>query len=1206
MALWTAALAVAVGVAGCGTNQSAAGSPCRASSECATGLCYVNQCLVPGRDEDNDGLDNATEHALGSNPLAADTDNDGKPDGAEAGPDPAHPLNQDGDALADLLESAVADGDRDCLADEVDAHNAVPETDSHVLAAISCGHVGVCAAAGSAIVATCNNDVLSCDYHAVPGFAATESCDGKDNDCDGEVDEGFAYAGGGIGEPCDGVGVCGAGVVECHGAKADCSSNPGASHDQAKAEMCNGVDDNCDGFVDEGFAFNGLPVGSPCLGVGECGLGVVECGSAGATRCSSNVGGSTPHAKGESCNGLDDDCDGVTDNGIVWQAILLGQPCQTTGICGGGSVICGGDGKAICSSAPGVTGSKAQAEICNSLDDNCNGQTDEGFDFQGIALGAPCPAVGVCGAGSVVCSSSGAATCSTHAGGPSDQASAESCNGLDDDCDGQTDEQLSWQGSLLGTACDGTGVCGIGVVQCGKAGQVTCSTNADGSQPQTQAESCNGLDDDCDGQTDDDIAATPTLACPDAGVCAGGEPLLVCAGGGWQCTFVNPAFQITETLCDGLDNDCDGLTDELLPLTWLEPTEAFTTRPVARTELASAANADALFVAGGVVDSVLPGVGTLSSADVWRLDLTTHTWSLVAHNPLLARRSAGAVLVPVADGAPPQLLLVGGLDAAGAPASPVLVDVGSGTAAVPAWKNQPQHRFSPAVVWLGPAAQVWLLGGTAAGTGATAQRLDVATATWTSAVPQPATAVGPVAACANAAGDLYAYGQAVLGEAFFAVLPAGAASWQALPSVPGKTGQPGRLLCDVAAGEVWLVGGVSQGDTPQATRRYAVASQTWTTLAQGPSSTPGPGAQSWPGPISPAVAVKDGKIHAALGQTPDGHGLPTTWVGLPGQWTAAEEGPEPVVGARLLAVGGGVVRVGGAALRVGAAAFGGAAWRHADGTWTAWPMTSTTGRAFANVILEPDGQGLLQWGGLSAVPAAGDWQNALETQPPAPGAEHLDLTTGTWQTASPAQLLALPPLRPDAAIAPGALPGQWFALGSQPETGVAQLWLIDLNKLAKTLLWQGADPSTTPMTGDVPVWHPGSALSWDGVWGRVVYACAGSPSSLWHYDLGPSEGWTQSAANLGLSGRLQLLGAKDETDRLLLATSLQNPLTARHVALDVEIAVTAQPAPQMAIFGMPAAIAGAKSAVTWLAEPVDATGVLRSVWLKWSHACQPP
>ena len=69
------------------------------------------------------------------------------------------------------------------------------------------------------------------------------------------------------------------------------------------AEICNGVDDDCDGTPDDG-----VPNGGPCgTGLGECEPGVLVC-TGGTMVC---TGGTGPAM--EACNALDDDCDGPID-----------------------------------------------------------------------------------------------------------------------------------------------------------------------------------------------------------------------------------------------------------------------------------------------------------------------------------------------------------------------------------------------------------------------------------------------------------------------------------------------------------------------------------------------------------------------------------------------------------------------------------------------------------------------------------------------------------------------------------------------------------------------------------------------------------------------------------------------------------------------------------------------------------------------------
>jgi Putative metal-binding motif len=133
---------------------------------------------------------------------------------------------------------------------------------------------------------------------------ADEVCNGLDDDCDGEVDEGCN-----IGLPCEGIGECGAGLIELIGENEICSTEPGGSGDQSTPEVCNGLDDDCDGEVDEG-----CNIGLPCEGIGECGAGLIELVGENEI-CSTEPGGSGDQSTPEVCNGLDDDCDGEVDEG---------------------------------------------------------------------------------------------------------------------------------------------------------------------------------------------------------------------------------------------------------------------------------------------------------------------------------------------------------------------------------------------------------------------------------------------------------------------------------------------------------------------------------------------------------------------------------------------------------------------------------------------------------------------------------------------------------------------------------------------------------------------------------------------------------------------------------------------------------------------------------------------------------------------------
>ncbi|MSP17222.1 MAG: hypothetical protein EXR73_11555, partial [Myxococcales bacterium] len=282
------------------------------------------------------------------------------------------------------------------------------------------------------------------------------------------------------------------------------------------AETCDGLDNDCDLEVDEDDASLGLSCVTSMPG--SCAEGSFAC-SAGALVCVANAA-----AMPEACDAIDNDCDAEVDESLF-------QACSNT--CGVGIEVC------IVGSWLGCNAPLPIPEACDGLDNDCDGTTDE-LDPGG---GAFCVTteLGACALGTLHCLA-GAIACVRNA-----MPVPETCNALDDDCDGLTNEGDPGAGASCSTGQPG--VCEPGLIHC-VAGTLACVRIVEPS-----AETCNTLDDDCDAASADGAED------PMNGTACDGADTDLCAEGTRSCSLgsivCSDATGSISDVCNGLDDDCD-------------------------------------------------------------------------------------------------------------------------------------------------------------------------------------------------------------------------------------------------------------------------------------------------------------------------------------------------------------------------------------------------------------------------------------------------------------------------------------------------------------------------------------------------------------------------------------------------------------------------------------------------------------------------
>ncbi|MBM76297.1 MAG: hypothetical protein CMK59_12910, partial [Proteobacteria bacterium] len=419
-----------------------------------------------------------------------------------------------------------------------------------------------------------------------------EECNDLDDNCNGQIDEGFDAIDwyydadeDGFGDPWAVVSSCEemVGMVQDN---TDCDDSD-SEHNPNTPEECNGIDDNCNGQLDEGFAeldwyydSDEDGFGDPSMVVSSCQqmVGMVQDN----TDCNDSDSEHNPDTP-EECNGTDDNCNGEIDEDFAesdWYYDAdedgFGDPSMVVSSCQ--QMVGMVQDNTDCDDSDSEHNPDTPEE-CNGIDDNCNGQLDEGFaeldwyyDSDEDGFGDPSMVLSSCQqmVGMVQDNTDCNDSDTEH-----NPDTPEECNGIDDNCNGEIDEGFAESDWYYDSDEDGFGDPSMVLSSCQQmVGMVQDNTDCDDSDSEhnpNTPEECNGLDDNCNGQLDEGFAELDWYYDEDEDgfgapwvVVSSCQQMVGMVQDNTDCDDDNADINPDEDeWCnDNIDNNCDGYLDD--------------------------------------------------------------------------------------------------------------------------------------------------------------------------------------------------------------------------------------------------------------------------------------------------------------------------------------------------------------------------------------------------------------------------------------------------------------------------------------------------------------------------------------------------------------------------------------------------------------------------------------------------------------------